>query len=368
MTRGRRIRFVAVSSVILVALGMTIPASAQVLPIITGVSGTAVQGARLTITGSGFGVKGVAAPMRWDNFETGNLGALYTGPYVRDDDDVTFSNTVLRTNSTRSVRCAFESGDYASNFGIVGVNNLNHLYIDAWYYYRPAVGQPSRNHKLFRIHANTYTPNLYFNVYCDASTHMDQDGAGSGKTDTWPALGGTPYLREKWTHLQGYFEMSSANQNNGTALLWVDNVLWVNFRNAWNTTPNNTSYWSDFYFGNYLGHDAVGSCGPSGDAYTFWDNCYVDTTQAHVEIGNAATYAACTMREIQVPTRWTSSSIDVTVNQGALANLSNAYLYVFNRDGLVNAVGISPCPTCPPPPIDTVAPAAVNSLVVRPGP
>jgi len=367
MTRGRRIRFVAVSSAILCALGMGSRVSAQTLPVITGVSGTAQQGATLTISGSGFGTKGVAAPMRWDNFESGTPGALYTGPYFRDDNEVTFSNTVLRTNSTRSVQCAFVNGDYATNFGIVGVNNLNHLYIDAWYYYR-AASPPSRNHKLFRIHANTYTPNLYFNVYCDNATHMDQDGSGSGKTDTWPAMGGTGYLRDKWTHLQGYFEMSSANTNDGTALLWVDNVLWVNFPHAWNTTPNSTSYWSDFYFGNYLGHDASGTCGPSGDAYTFWDNCYVDTTQAHVEIGNMATYAACTLREIQVPTRWTPTSIDVTVNQGALANLSNGYLYVFNRNGLVNAVGIPPCTSCPPPVLDTTPPAAVNSLVVRPGP
>jgi len=64
MTRGRRIRFVAVSSAILCALGMASLVSAQVLPVITGVTGTAQQGATLTISGTGFGTKGVAAPMR----------------------------------------------------------------------------------------------------------------------------------------------------------------------------------------------------------------------------------------------------------------------------------------------------------------
>lgn len=325
--------------VALLALLLSSPVAAT--PTISSVSGTLASGSTLTVNGASFGTKGVAAPFRYDNFEAGTIGALYTGPYVRDDNETTFSNRRLRTNSTRSVECSFLSGDYSTNFGVVGFNNLNTLYLDAWYYY-DAASPPSRNHKVFRFHANTYSPNLYYNLYCDDASHLAQDGDGctntGAKTDEWPGVGGTPYFARKWSHLQGYFKFSSPSTNDGTVLLWIDNVLWVNGRNAWCNQGGGGVYWSDFWFGNYLGHDAT-DCPASGDAYTYWDDAYIDTTQAHVEIGDAPTYNSCSEREIQVASAWSASAINITLNQGSFADFAGKYVYVTDRSGAVNAAG-----------------------------
>ena len=67
--------------------------------------------------------------------------------------------------------------------------------------------------------------------------------------------------------------------------------------------------WENVWVGQYLGHDADDLCAGIGDSYAYWDDVYIDTTQARVEIGDAPTYAASRHREIQLPTAWSDSSI-----------------------------------------------------------
>jgi hypothetical protein len=68
---------------------------------------------------------------------------------------------------------------------------------------------------------------------------------------------------------------------------------------------------------------------------------YLDTSWARVEIGNAATYGACTHREIQIPTAWAATSITATVNRGSFGASDAAYLYVIPSTGYgdVNTAG-----------------------------
>jgi len=347
----------AVIPVVLALLNQPLHAAPPpVPPAINYTSGVVTHGSTLTIVGSGFGTKGVAAPMRYDDFESGTNGAALGGIYTRYDNNVTFSNARLRTNSTMSAECAFIaapddsgfpcSGDYSSNFGIAGVNSLNHLYIDAWYYGRYAT-PASRNHKIFRIHSQTYSPNLYMNVYCPAvGVHMDEDGAGTSTSFGFDlpgtyGPGAMDYLKNRWTHIQAYFEHSNGSAQDGKMRIWVDDVKYEDVTN-WQNAPDGTTYWSDFYFGNYLGHGKEGACPISAGAYcsadnwTYWDNAYIDTTQARVEIGDAPTYANCTEREIQIPSAWSDASITITLNQGAFSSLAGKYLYVTDRYGYVN--------------------------------
>src|SRR5690606_24632222 len=72
------------------------------------------------------------------------------------------------------------------------------------------------------------------------------------------------------------------------------------------------------------------------DAVIDYSDFYSATTRARVEIGNAATYAACTHLELQ-PVReanWSDDTLgDVLVNPGALGSLAGKYLYVTKADG-----------------------------------
>ncbi len=140
-----------------------------------------------------------------------------------------------------------------------------------------------------------------------------------------------------------------------------DGIVVVDRLGSWNTRTADAQHYYSLWLGNYLGHDAAAPCVESGDAYTYWDNAYIDTSWAHVELGNAATYAASTLREIQVPTAWSPVSIQVTVNGGSLATADQAVVYVTDANGVVNATGFPVCPSCDLPP-DTTAPAAVIDL------
>ena len=56
-------------------------------------------------------------------------------------------------------------------------------------------------------------------------------------------------------------------------------------------------------------------------------------------VGNAATWAGCTDREIQIPSAWSATSITITANIGEMAAFAGEWLYVVNAAGEVNANG-----------------------------
>lgn len=65
----------------------------------------------------------------------------------------------------------------------------------------------------------------------------------------------------------------------------------------------------------------------------YFDDIYITPTFARIEIGNASTYAACTHREIQIPTAWTATSVTVTANTGSFTDAETVYLFVIDADG-----------------------------------
>ena len=73
-------------------------------------------------------------------------------------------------------------------------------------------------------------------------------------------------------------------------------------------------------------------------AYNY-DDLYFSGTQARVELGNAATWDACTLREIQIPNKWADSSVTVTSNYGAFNSGDTAYLYVVDSKGNISNNG-----------------------------
>ena len=398
MISRRFIRFATTSGLILAAMGAPGVVRAQTAPVVTGVAGTVQAGGSLTITGSGFGQKPVAAPLKWDNFEGGTIGTTIAngwatgatcnyGTHIHACKAPQYSNTVLRTNSTRSATAFFEDEGWTdcpdgegcqweSSFGVTGnPANSSHyipgfspsaIYIDAWVYYN-AASPESRNVKILRVHTNTYTPSIYLAYYCPQSS----DGAvlGSSLSDAAsingsPWRGATFWIRS-WRHIQLYMIQSTPGIQDGTAWLSIDGVVAVNRIGTWKTRNNVGEYWDTIWMGNYLGHGLGLPCLASpGNSYQYWDDAYVDTTRAHVEIGNAATYSACTHREIQIPSAWSATSITITANQGAFATLANAYLFVVDRNGAANTVGYLLGGSGG----DAVSPAAVRDLRTRTGP
>lgn len=347
---------------------------AQATPLITGVSGSITAGSTVTIAGSGFGLKPSGPPIKFDNFEGGSLGSQVANGWTADGASncgapihrPIYSNTILRTNSTKSVQCRFDeasdpgcAGDgahYSSSFGVSSVPNpgLPEIFMDGWVYYNPPATE-SRNVKLIRVHtAFNSTPNLFVNIYCAANSdgmRVDQAVGTSAKVydncdqfacphlEPWH---GESWWEGNWRHIQLYLKQSGIGLNDGTVKMWTDGVLDPSATN-WNNRAANT-YWDTVFFGNYVGHDGDGSqaiCPSSstGNTFIYWDDAYVDNTLAHIEIGNAPTYAACTHREIQIPVTWATGSIVATINIGSFSPTDKIYLYVVDASGLVNVNG-----------------------------
>ena len=78
---------------------------------------------------------------------------------------------------------------------------------------------------------------------------------------------------------------------------------------------------------------------PNKSNWRYFADVYLDYSRARVILGNAPTLDASTVREVQVPTSWSDSSISVTANLGKFADGRTAYLYVVDANGVVNAVG-----------------------------
>jgi hypothetical protein len=386
MISRRFIRFATTSSLILTAVGASGVARAQTaVPVVTGVSGALQAGSSLTITGINFGQKSVAAPLKWDNFEGGTAGSNVGNGWSLSEGHSSpgsthypiYSTSVLRTNSGKSVQARFddqgvttcadgEGCQYSSNFGITG-KALPRIYLDAWVYYSPA-NPSSRNVKLFRVHTNSYAPNLYFNIYCLESTdgaRLAQDGGGSSVYVPDSPWRGSSFFQGTWRHIQAYLVESSPNVADGTALLTVDNYTSVSRVGNFMTRTLSSQFWNTVWLGNYVGHGVGSPCSASpGNTYVYWDDAYVDTTRSHVEIGDAATYAACKHTEIQIPTSWSPSSISVTANPGSFASLTNAYVYVTDQNGAVNSIGLKLGGTSG----DLISPAPVRDLRSNSGP
>ena len=69
------------------------------------------------------------------------------------------------------------------------------------------------------------------------------------------------------------------------------------------------------------------------DLRLFRGEIYADSTQARIEIGDAAVWEECTEREVQVPTAWTPTEITFTVHQGAIPSAAERFLFIVRSNG-----------------------------------
>ena len=371
-------------------------ARTEATPAITGVSdsGGLVNGATVTINGSGFGTKIPAAPYVWADFKQGNLDPSPLGLDQSWGNSPGTGSSV--GNMVYSATGGPQNGPYAQGTPQSGSGVSWAFFVDppatstgAWaftwndlgakyYVFRKAKKnfatantinwKPFRMYSLFSGGTEWVWGSWNGNVEADglhntvggmssayAATYVN--GATSG-TATSPTLTEGP-LNQWFSDEIAYQVNTCYTCTDGTMQWWVNGSLvgqepiymgWTTYTLTLRDSATNEDIAN-------MAIQGVADNDPSFPTTNTFGlaDIYVDNTWSRVMIGNASTWAASTVHDVEIPTAWADGSINAVLHNDSLPNLDGAYLYVFDSNGNVNPDGYPLCGSCPQPPSNLTA-------------
>ena len=341
-------------------------AAAYAQPSIDATFGTWSHKGVITISGSGFGSKTSPAPIVWDDASGGDPMFTWDGAWPNCD---------LNANHNLAYRAPTENGrnvplphnrisKYISGahyslapgaecgYNVIVFKKREITSFPAysyWSYYQRAddgwtFGDPlisDNNFKTFAYSFGVGPYNLPNNWYAEynppptsatdgATWHLNDDGGGerfslqrpdqNGHGHFWEA-GANP-MSGQWTKVE--IEAKYTPLNDGYFKLWENGVLKIDY-------VGRTDNYADLGTTRTEGIGGYAREYPSKSNWRYFADIYLDYSRARVILGNAPTFAASTVREVQMPTVWNDSSIQISANLGAFANDELAYVYVSTR-------------------------------------
>ncbi len=316
-----------------IILFILLPLVCNAAPSISSVNDTTLQhGQTITISGSEFGAHADYnnidntwqgkdfLPFRWKDFED---GVFESDGIATDYDDGCAVINAGAHAGTYYGQVTYE-GNRLIHMGTTIANATGTFYGSFWF----MVGPGSQSGKFYRIYLGGDTADDHF-LSTGCSDYYLRGGTDCGGATQWSSP--NAFTPGSWHRIE---VLTTASEGEMNVTTWMDGVQ------QWSVSD-----WCD------IGYDPNGqqwrlcdmidsptNCDGADGSYNY-DDIFMNNTQARVEIGNASTWAACTMREIQIPTSWSASSIAVTVNQGSFASDATAYLYVVDSTGAVNSSG-----------------------------
>lgn len=318
---------------------MLIAAAAGAQPVIQSVPTDLVNGRTISITGIEFGAKVPAAPLKWDNFDSGVPGTEIQGWQIDSAKSQylpKYSTEVTRTPGSQSLYQHYMDGNYGCAVYIYPLPDFQKLYVSGWWY-NEVGGAPSRNVKLINLsggqgYSNVAQPQNRTDLYpINPNGHLyatTPDGEEIGDY----SLRGDLHSNE-WMRIERFVDVGTINGGDGVS--WIKRNL-QDWAGITGTLYSDQSKYTLLLITHYFAQD-TGT--PRPWMKSFWDELYVDTTPARVEIGDAPTWNACSHREIQVPYAWDNTNISFIVNRGTFPAGSEAYLYVVDENGVDSGVG-----------------------------
>ena len=326
----------------LISILLLIFASPAFAGTITGVSdSTPSHGQSITISGSGFGSKSTAAPLLWDDFESGSVGAsVATSGKVAWSTDGTapvFSTDNNRTGaSTKNAKAVLAGsgvdGNYHDCFSKSNLDLNGKAYVGFWAYFNSYA--PGNQIKHWRI--NNGGGGVGYPSYLYSRT----DGWGryqytypSG-SDCGTAGSGSWYdsvsdnIFGQWIFIELVADFGTVGGSDGSIHIFVNGVD-QGGKDNYTLLTSASCPMNAVRFGEYI-QDSTGTL------TNYFDDIYVDNTWARVIIGNASSFSSCTQRELQRASAWADGSVSITVNRGGFSESASAYLYVVEDDGTVS--------------------------------
>jgi len=379
-------RAITLLPILLFTLLMLTVSSAFAVPSISFVTGTLTHGSSITISGSSLGTNAAVATdnLQWlgANIENGTDGDVFSCAGWANKVDTESStqavprySTIQAHSGSKSIRINYykDGGSinrYKGHFYRNHGSSIEKVYITFWVYadddWTDKGAQPQW--KIWRIKntadftdgaldfiQNCFGPHPFYGRIATLFK-------GAGVKQAWyleaEEVPGPMGVQDRWVRMEYYIDVGTRPNSDGSLFYWlhdpdnptmpvilaVDELQYDGNYNILREGGSET--WQYMLFG--------GAAVDGMDIRVYFDDVYTQVgTRARVEIGDNATWANCTHREIQIPTVWKDNSITITVNQGSFAPCERAYLYVVDADGDVSepqqitfssGEGGTPCP------------------------
>lgn len=321
-------------------------------PVVSSASGTWAHKGTVTISGSGFGTKPTAAPLVWDDASGTDLGAKWDGA-IPSAATTAVANIAYRapirgiapphTRTNRYIAGAHAQEAYDAGYNVMVWKNRSVTYPSTTYvsYYFRADdawvfgGDDNFKNFAWSVGPDPYQGNYWYIEYNPRPTSRtsycgwtlyDSGSMGLNPAITWGG-GCTNPMGGQWVKVEMLIRFSRGTD--GFIRVYENGQSVINYTGTTDTVSGSTRV---------LGIGGYARIRNSNN-YRYYTDLYVDTTLAHVVLGNASTLAASTKREVQVPTGWTATSVTIAANLGAFASGERAYLYVVDSNGNANAQG-----------------------------
>ena len=316
-------------------------------PIITSLEGTLIHDASLTITGTSMRI-GNGDLLKWDNCDDQGLSTrLTTNGWEttggENNDPIYNDSNQRHGNSTLNAKCDNYT-QYNSTFRLSqdGVG-WSQLYVSAWVYgaHNASTGESS-NAKMYALRAyDTGNPKVRFDlypstnssgIYIEDITASNSPNRTSSKTEYSDIDADELFLGGGWHRREWYVRASDPSVANGIYKYWRDAELHNYIRGCFISESGGDPY-GLLIFNYYYRQDGD----PTSEAYFYFDDMYVSTTWAGIELGDAPAYEDCTKREIQIPTTWDSNAeVTIDVNIGGWTSGTQLYLFIRGPEGDVS--------------------------------
>jgi len=335
----------AISTPILLLAGLLV-GDALAAPAPSFIEGDPLDGGEILLLGTGFGEKTQAAPILFDTQGKVWINGQLSEPYAGVPDGTPINSVPGKPwNSGGEGDLVIADQDtfpvYKGTFGPNAKQN-------AW------IGEPQG----FPDPALGEVTELYVRWYWKATFDPDGSGGSNKFIRIWDTPGGNDIgVRISWTNMHLTYDNGgpswshtspSVNQwhlmeiyvqttPNPSIQAYVDGVLQHSISNF---SPDagfqglHPRLWG-------IDGSANGQGDPDWSGETVWlADYFADSTRARVEIGDAPIWSDVVVREPQIPIEWSNTEIRFTVYEGRLAPLGTRYVYVVDKDGNVNELGI----------------------------
>jgi len=313
-------------------------------PAITGISGTLTAGSSVAITGTDFGTHPLTFDWIGDNIEATTIGAV---PVATNWNFITYNDHVAANDrvhsGTRSLKATVNSsGVYAAPIRYdsgSGIDPGETVYTTWWV--QKSQSDSTYQWKMFRLNwenniEDTIPEIVMFDCSWEKSFYVrpgpSESSVGTNSTSMYPNYP----VNNEWNRIEvELVESNPVGAANGSVIyhrhrpgIGITTTTKTNIITTYTGVTREKRY---FLWQNYYGN--------GGTVLNLWtDDIYVQRgTVARAELGNAATWAGCTSREIQPPSAWSTTGATITFNPGALTG--TAFLYVVKSDGTYNSSG-----------------------------